>query len=125
MVRISGRAIAGDQVAGVMERAVERGLARREREIPAVVGVDETSFQKRHEYVTVVCDPERATVLFVADGRSAASLSGFFDGLTTEERAGIDAVAMDMSGAYLSAVRRALGPAPGSIRVAHRPITCA
>ena len=41
---------------------------------------------------------------------SAASLSGFFDGLTAEERAGIDAVAMDMSGAYLSAVRRALGP---------------
>jgi len=99
-----------DQVAGIMERAVDRGLARRERSVPTVVGVDETSFQKRHEYVTVVCDPERATVLFVADGRSADSLSGFFDGLTAEERAGIDAVAMDMSGAYLSAVTRALGP---------------
>ena len=99
-----------DQVAGIMERAVARGLARRERSVPKVVGVDETSFQKRHEYVTVVCDPERATVLFVADGRSADSLSGFFDGLTAEERAGIDAVAMDMSGAYLSAVTRALGP---------------
>ncbi len=99
-----------DQVAGIMERAVNRGLARRELSVPKVVGVDETSFQKRHEYVTVVCDPERATVLFVSDGRSAASLSGFFDGLTAEERAGIDAVTMDMSGAYLSAVRRALGP---------------
>ena len=99
-----------DQVAGIMERAVDRGLARRELSVPKVVGVDETSFQKRHEYVTVVCDPERATVLFVADGRSAASLSGFFDGLTAAERAGINAVAMDMSGAYLSAVTRALGP---------------
>ena len=103
-------AMTWDQVAGIMERAVDRGLARRELSVPKVVGVDETSFQKRHEYVTVVCDPDRAAVLFVSDGRSADSLSGFFDLLTAEERAGIDAVAMDMSGAYLSAVRRALGP---------------
>ena len=80
-----------DQVAGIMEHAVNRGLARRELSVPKVVGVDETSFRKRHESVTVVCDPERATVLFVSDGRSAASLSGFFDGLTAKERAGIDA----------------------------------
>ena len=93
-----------DQVAGIMERAVARGLARRERSIPAVVGVDETSFQKRHEYVTVVCEPERATVLFVADGRSADSLSGFFDGLTAEERAGIDAVAAAVERRVASAV---------------------
>ena len=78
--------------------------------MPKVLGVDETSFQKRHEYVTVVCDPVRAAVLFVSDGRSAESLSGFFDPLTASERARIEAVAMDMSGAYLSAVTRALGP---------------
>lgn len=100
-----------DQVAGVMERAVERGLARRQLSVPRVLGVDETSFQKRHEYVTVVCDPARPAVLFVADGRSADSLAGFFDQLPAEARAGIDAVAMDMSAAYLSAVRRALAPA--------------
>ena len=103
-------AMSWDQVAGIMARAVDRGLTRRELSVPKVVGVDETSFQKRHEYVTVVCDPEQATVLFVSDGRSADSLSGFFDGLTAADRAGIDAVAMDMSGAYLSAVTRALGP---------------
>ena len=99
-----------DQVAGIMERAVDRGLARRELSVPKVLGVDETSFQKRHEYVTVVCDPVRAAVLFVADGRSADSLSGFFDPRTPMERARIEAVAMGMSGAYLSAVTRALGP---------------
>ena len=92
-------AMSWDQVAGIMARAVDRGLTRRELSVPKVVGVDETSFQKRHEYVTVVCDPEQATVLFVSHGRSADSLSGFFDGLTAADRAGIDAVAMDMSGA--------------------------
>ena len=39
-----------DQVSGVMERAAKRGLARR-GSVPAsrVLGVDETSFHKRHE----------------------------------------------------------------------------
>ncbi|MDE2989241.1 MAG: ISL3 family transposase, partial [Chloroflexota bacterium] len=48
-----------DQVSGVMERAVKRGLERR-GSAPAsrVLGVDETSFRKRHEYVTVVADIE-------------------------------------------------------------------
>ena len=38
---------------GIMRRAVARGLERRQLEAPRHAGVDETSFQKRHEYVTV------------------------------------------------------------------------
>lgn len=59
------------QVSGVMERAVQRGLERRGA-APAsrVLGVDETSFQKRHEYVTVVADTKgEPRVHHVADGR--------------------------------------------------------
>ena len=37
-----------DEVDGVMRRGVERGLARRQVEVPERLGVDETSFQKRH-----------------------------------------------------------------------------
>ena len=47
-----------DQVDGVMQRAVKRGLERREDLAPRRIGIDETSFQKRHEYVTVVIDQE-------------------------------------------------------------------
>src|SRR5262245_36845768 len=43
-----------DEVDGVMQRAVARGLKRRQVEPVAHIGVDETSFRKRHEYVTVV-----------------------------------------------------------------------
>ena len=42
----------------IMQRAVERGLARRDRQLPSRLCVDETPFQKRHEYVTVVTDPD-------------------------------------------------------------------
>jgi hypothetical protein len=41
-----------------------------------VLGVNETSFQKYHEYATVVAD-ELGRVLYVADGRTTASLDRF------------------------------------------------
>jgi len=48
--------LAWDQIDGVMQRAVRRGLARRGAMRPTGIGVDETSFQKRHEPVTIVAD---------------------------------------------------------------------
>jgi len=33
-----------------VERAVARGLARKERRIPEYIGVDEKAFAKRHHY---------------------------------------------------------------------------
>jgi len=47
-----------DQVAGIQKRAVTRGLARRELKPPTQIGVDETSFQKRYEYLWLR-NPER------------------------------------------------------------------
>jgi transposase len=58
-----------DQVAGIQARAVERGLARRDLEPPVRIGVDETLFQKRHEYVTVVTDLLTDCVVYIADNR--------------------------------------------------------
>ena len=73
--------ISWDEAAGIQTRAVRRGLARREQVSPKYVGVDETSFRKRHDYVTVVSDLERGQVLHVADGRTQASLDAFWTGL--------------------------------------------
>ena len=47
------------QVAGIQDRAVRRGLARREKQRPRSIGVDETSFRKRFEYITLVNDLDR------------------------------------------------------------------
>ncbi len=40
----------------IMQRAVERGLSRRERSCVTQLGIDETAFRKRHDYVV---DPEK------------------------------------------------------------------
>ena len=55
-----------DEADGVMQRAVKRGLARRTETLPTELGIDETSFQKRHEYVTVVSDRRGAVVRVIA-----------------------------------------------------------
>ncbi|MEM7205207.1 MAG: helix-turn-helix domain-containing protein [Planctomycetota bacterium] len=64
-----------DEVDGIMQRAVARGLARRPPLKLRAIGVDETSFQKRHEYVTVVADLDSTDVIYVADDRKKRGLS--------------------------------------------------
>ena len=67
--------------------------------------MDETSFQKRHEYVTVVNDLE-GRVLYVADGRDQTALDGFFEELGSEGCARIQQAAMDMAQPYIQSVRK-------------------
>lgn len=93
--------ISWDEASGIMERAVRRGLERREAEAVKYVGVDETSFARRQAYVTVVADLERPRVLYVADDRSQASLDGYWASLSHEHLVAIEAVAMDMCAPYI------------------------
>jgi transposase len=95
-----------DAVWGIAQRAVARGLARRETLTLRYVGVDEKSFQRRHDYVTVVSDLDESRVLFVADDRKQASLEGFWAlGLTAAQRTAIQGIAMDMWAPYIQATR--------------------
>jgi transposase len=94
-----------DEADGIQSRAVARGLSRRERAVPTHLSLDETSFQKRHEYVTVLTDRATGKVVHVADDRKQATLEAFLDTLTAEERGLIESVAMDMWGPYIAAVK--------------------
>lgn len=50
-----GMGLTWEEVSGIRSRAVDRGMKRRGRaELPAAVGVDETSISRGHEYITVV-----------------------------------------------------------------------
>ena len=101
-------ALSWDEIHGILERAVQRGLARRGAEPVAHLGVDEKSFRKRHRYVTIVNDLDRPRVLFVAEGRRKASLDGFWETLSEEQLASVEAVAMDMWDPYVASTREHL-----------------
>lgn len=72
-----------------------------------LIGVDELSYRRHHKYVTVVVDHERGRVVWAAEGKSAATLKRFFDDLGPERCARLEAVTIDLSGAYIKAVTEA------------------
>lgn len=117
----SQKAVAGllqlswDEIHGILERAVKRGLERRQAEVVNQIGVDEKAFRKGHSYLTMVNDLDRSRVLYVAEDRKQSSLDGFWKTLTTEQVDGIEAVAMDMWDPYLESVREHLPEAERKI----------
>lgn len=93
---------------GIMQRAVKRGLSRREERSMTQIGVDETAFKKRHDYVTIVSDQEAGTVLFVGHDRKKATLKAWYESLTDEQREAIQSVSMDMWPAFINATLESL-----------------
>ena len=72
-----------------------------------LLSIDELYVGKRQQYYTVVLDLENGRIVWVSRGRGQAALQGFWRRLR-KSKAKIEAVAMDMSGAYWSAVLAAL-----------------
>jgi transposase len=68
------------------------------------IGVDEISFRRRHEYVTVVVDHAHHRVVWTGEGKSGATLGRFFDELGEDGIERLQSVTMDMSQAYISCV---------------------
>ena len=103
------------KVAAVMKRGVERGLERREAAPIKHVGLDEKSFASGHSYVSILTEPGTASqpgrVLDVVQGRTLMAATSLLETLTPAQRAGIEAVAVDMWPAYMSAATQMLGGA--------------
>lgn len=106
-------ALSWNAIDTIMRRAVARGLARRAEQSPRKLGVDETSFAKGHDYVTVVSDSEAGHVLHVAEERTAQSLSKYYETLKDEQKQAVESIAMDMWTPYIKAT---LGAVPGARR---------
>lgn len=68
------------------------------------IAIDEICIGKGHRYVTLVMNLDSGAIIYVGDGKSAESLVPFWKRLG-RRRHRIEAVAMDMSSAYISAVR--------------------
>jgi transposase len=90
-----------DEIDGLMQRAIDRGLALRRDRMVRNLGVDEKSFKKRHKYVTVVTDLDAGEVIWVGSGRKRETLDAFWKSLSPDQLAGIVGVAMDMWPAYI------------------------
>lgn len=67
------------------------------------IAIDEIATKKGHKYLTIVMDLESGAVVFVGQGKGADALKPFWRSLKAS-RACVEAVAIDMSAAYYTAV---------------------
>jgi transposase len=97
------------QLQSIMDRAVERGLARRDSEEIAWIGMDEKSFRKGHNYISVINDLENRRVLEVVEGREGNAANQLITkALDEKQREMVCGVCIDMSAPYIKAIRERL-----------------
>ena len=70
-----------------------------------VLAIDEIALRKGHQYMTVVLDYFTGRVVWMGENRDRETLERFFTGMTDEQKASIEAVAMDMWEPYINRVQ--------------------
>ena len=96
--------VAWDTVGAIIQRVVARHQKRDPLKGLTVIGVDELSYRRHHEYITVVVDHDRRCIVWAKPGKNADTLRAFFDELGPARCAKLEAVTIDMSAAYIKAV---------------------
>ncbi len=86
----------------IMDRAVQRGLARRTEDSVNNLGVDEKSFGRGHDYVSILTDTDRSRVLEVVPERTIAACNELFGSLSDEQLRSVQSVSMDMWHAFMN-----------------------
>jgi transposase len=94
-----------EQVDLIMDRAVVRGMNRREIERLRYVGIDEKSFGKGHNYASILHDLDGRRVLEVVHERTLDATNTLWQRVPEEQRQQVEAIAMDMWPAYMESAR--------------------
>jgi transposase len=92
-----------DQVDGIQQRAINRGLSRRKPTVVKHLGIDETSYQKDHEYVSVITDRDRGVVVEVLEDRKKETVNAWLGTLSEHQKQAVETVSMDMWEAFINA----------------------
>jgi transposase len=94
--------ISWDEMNNIMNKAVRRGLSRRDHETIKYIGMDEKSFLKGHNYISVMTDTVGKRVLDVTKDRKKESVDKLWGSLTEEQKKNVEAVSMDFWKAYIT-----------------------
>ena len=96
-----------DMIKDIQKRHLEKRFSHPKLKHLKRLAIDEISIGAGHRYLTIVLDLKSGAVVFVGDGKGADALSPFWCRLK-QSGAAIEAVAIDMSRAYIQAVRENL-----------------
>jgi transposase len=93
-------------VNSILHNTTERGLQRRDsKEVYKQLSIDEKSFQKGHNYVTVLSNPEKGIIIDVVKDRTLESAKSLLNNsLTSFQKSEVETISLDMWKAFNSAV---------------------
>jgi transposase len=89
--------VAWETVHAVVMRVVDEHLDDARLDNLFNLGVDEISYKRGHQYLTVVADHDTGRVVWVAKGRNQAALTSFFEALGPQRCQQVRAISMDMA----------------------------
>lgn len=94
----------------IIHLASERGVARRDKDIIyKQLSIDEKSFQKGHNYISVLSSPDEGYIIDVCEGRKKEDcIKMLKENLTLKQRSEVENVSMDMWKAFISSVKEVL-----------------
>ena len=95
-----------DSAHRIMTAAVARGLERRKTDGVTHVGVDEKSFGRGHDYVSILTDIDHSRVLEVVPERTIAACDQLWKTLTKQQLEQVESVSMDMWQAFMSSAAK-------------------
>jgi len=92
-----------DQTWSIAERAVARGKNPKEAKAVPRPGIDEKALLKGQNYITILYDLDNSTVEAISDGNDTDSGIACLSQLSDVQIQSVEAIAMDMSAAYVKA----------------------
>lgn len=95
--------VSWDVVKDIQKRYLKRKFSRPPLKSLRRIAIDELYVGKKRKFLTIVLDLETGAVVFVGEGKSAAALDPFWKRLKNRRKR-IEAVAIDMSKAYIQGV---------------------
>jgi transposase len=94
------------RVHAICSRYVDLALEQADLSEVRAVAIDETSCRRGHDYLTIAADTEQRRVVFVTEGKDAATVARFAEHLTAHKAtpSQVRSVSIDMSPAFIKGV---------------------
>jgi len=94
-----------EQTWNILRRAVDRGQLRKQKLPIPRMGIDEKSFAKGQSYFTLLYDLDRSTVEAISEGCDTEAANACFAQLSPPQIDSVEAIAMDMSAAFVKSAK--------------------
>lgn len=104
MARVTGLSV--HRVMAICDRYVDLAVAQRDLSAVRQLAIDETSRARGHDYLMLAADAEHRAVIFVTEGKDAATIGQLAEFLTAHggDPAAIESCSIDMSKAFIKGV---------------------